>query len=78
MVVGFTTTFIVWIVSSFSIMNTSRNRNDEGVKTTAMSDNQRPPKPLGNKGKNSMLFYGIVVNCATLRGKDHRCHILIM
>ena len=45
------TCFIVWIVSSFCFLNTSRNRNDEGVKTTAMSDNQRPPKPLEDKGK---------------------------
>ena len=45
------TCFIVWILSSFSFLNTSCNRNDEGVKTTAMTDNQRPPKPLGDKGK---------------------------
>jgi hypothetical protein len=43
-------------------MNTSRNRNDEGFKTNAMSDNQRPPKPLGKKGKNSMLSSFVLKN----------------
>ena len=60
MVVGFTTTLIVWILSSFSILNTSRNRNDEVVKTTTMTDNQRTPKPLMVKGKklNAILRDG--------------------
>ena len=57
------TCFIVWIVSSFCFLNTSRNRNDEGVKTTAMTDNQRPPKPLMDKGKT---LNAILRDCSQL------------
>jgi hypothetical protein len=56
------------IVSSFSFLNNPR----DDINGPPKYDNQRPLNPGGDKGKtNSMLFYEIVVNSATLRGKDH-------